>query len=876
MPIGWDDLGVYMNFPRIMALSGEYLLGAGMYTWQLVTGTGFLFNNNAAQAFIINQIGGVLATIALIASISLLIENPKSKYSISIPMMIGTIYYIMPMTIFQQAKDQKLDPILMFVSIAAAMLLIYGIRRLIEYYKHDNTPQNTAEDAQTHQNQTLGYVSIFLAGILVGVAFGIKFTTLMFIISSIGLISYRFLGLAGFIGWIGMFIAIFTQAGFWGKLFVWMPADTTVIVYGSTIVAILGIGYGLWKEQVRLTWLYAVMAFVCGVGIALSPWLIKNGVESNVLTTKSIDGLLNGSGGHFLPEYTKNYSEEELQKRHQAMAEFSLVSSSGTTLNEDFSRYFGQEQGLNNYMKLPIHLTIQKNQGGEFTNITFLFLALVPVILFFLPVTPNRRRLWITSLGILLGIGAIIALNVTTSGSSFAWLTPFLASIGLPEGYLVLIGLVLFFAIIAHVSIDEKHPLGKNAKDILFFLLLYGLIFWISGFGIVWYGILIYFFFLAIIAIGTASLTIKDTVVHRFQTIVVITITTLVGIYWFFGALPHSWINLQSAGYNDYKYKVIDQDTAIFLYRSEYFVPIAALNTTSTESAIRAMIDASGDIPLTYESIQNTSLEDIHYTLIGLYQQIISSMRSTPIPPADLKKQMSDVNNMMHALYSSVLYPNKEIANTEKIYRIGTFMTYLIHKNRARYYDDSLVTGFETYFYDKNPETTITRMRNIGIKHLLVDLNAATIDRDPRRALTTRYEHLLATMRANNLKLIATDNACLQFALHLWENNEISTVEDFVSLAGTNYESYAQDESGNPVIITRGMKQNECANRLIASVHAGKSLPQTWPLRNIIYNIEQASQYQDNKNAYQQALSHAVAPLGMSYFALFEVLDTPQ
>jgi hypothetical protein len=25
MPIGWDDLGVYMNFPRIMALTGSAL-----------------------------------------------------------------------------------------------------------------------------------------------------------------------------------------------------------------------------------------------------------------------------------------------------------------------------------------------------------------------------------------------------------------------------------------------------------------------------------------------------------------------------------------------------------------------------------------------------------------------------------------------------------------------------------------------------------------------------------------------------------------------------------------------------------------------------------------------------------------------------------
>lgn len=56
MPIGWDDLGVYMNFPKIMALSGELLQGSGYTAWQIVTATGFLFGNNATQAFFVNQI----------------------------------------------------------------------------------------------------------------------------------------------------------------------------------------------------------------------------------------------------------------------------------------------------------------------------------------------------------------------------------------------------------------------------------------------------------------------------------------------------------------------------------------------------------------------------------------------------------------------------------------------------------------------------------------------------------------------------------------------------------------------------------------------------------------------------------------------------
>ncbi len=84
------------------------------------------------------------------------------------------------MTIFQQAKDMKLDPALMFVSVAAVMTLWYGVRDLIK---------------PSHAEQRLGYALIGIAGVLVGIAFGIKFTTLMLIIASIVFMSYRLLGI---------------------------------------------------------------------------------------------------------------------------------------------------------------------------------------------------------------------------------------------------------------------------------------------------------------------------------------------------------------------------------------------------------------------------------------------------------------------------------------------------------------------------------------------------------------------------------------------------------------------------------------------------------------------------------------------------------
>lgn len=113
-------------------------------------------------------------------------------------------------------------------------------------------------------------------------------------------------------------------------------------------------------------------------------------------------------------DYTSIYSPEEIQERMDTSSNFTLIDKNGKTLNEDFSRYFGQESGLNNYLKLPIHLTLQKNQGGEFTDITFIFLALTPVLLLFLRAKHGREFYWLAGVTFFLILGALIALHVVT------------------------------------------------------------------------------------------------------------------------------------------------------------------------------------------------------------------------------------------------------------------------------------------------------------------------------------------------------------------------------------------------------------------------------------------------------------------------------
>lgn len=117
MPIGWDDLGVYMNWPKLIAMNGSALDGAGMFAWQIVTAIGFAFGS-ATQAFFLNQLGGIFSIILLTYTFSQFFDRSNKKSLVHLPLLGATIFYAMPMVIFQQGKDMKLDPALFSISIA--------------------------------------------------------------------------------------------------------------------------------------------------------------------------------------------------------------------------------------------------------------------------------------------------------------------------------------------------------------------------------------------------------------------------------------------------------------------------------------------------------------------------------------------------------------------------------------------------------------------------------------------------------------------------------------------------------------------------------------------------------------------------------------
>ncbi len=311
-----------------------------MAFWQVFTGIGFLFDS-PTQAFFFNQVGTLLTVLTLYSGISYF--TVKKPNLLPYPIIATTIFCSMPMVVFQQAKDMKLDLALFAVSIISVMLVFFAL-------------------SSTRRSAMLRLMG--LAGVLAGIAFSIKFTSIMIMIGTIGMFFYARLGLAGLLGFTSIFVGVFTRLHLWSLLNVNYPATSpwlNIFGYGMIALGIVLIGVGIYKSQEKKyvsIFLIPVLIYSLGIGVAIGPWIVKNLIESRTI---SVTGLLYGDIRVFSPDYTLVYTPEKLESIKN-LGNVSQISDSGTTLNEDLGRYFGYESGINNYLKLPINLTTQKNQ----------------------------------------------------------------------------------------------------------------------------------------------------------------------------------------------------------------------------------------------------------------------------------------------------------------------------------------------------------------------------------------------------------------------------------------------------------------------------------------------------------------------------------
>ncbi len=787
-PIGWDDLGAYMNQPQLMANAGFIGELGSMMSWQTFTGIWYMLDN-PTLAFFLNNVWWFLSVIIITLIVSEIFKN-KRKTFIHLPLLAATLFISMPMIIFQQAKDMKLDAGLFFMSIIALYMLF-------EFYNN----YKKIEISKT------GILKLFLViWLLLWFTFTIKFTSLLLLSAVFWILFYTRLWILGFLWYLSLYFAIFTAGWLWKMMNV-IALDTTELRINFSIISfIIWITFLItarFKTQKRFRrFIPRVSALLIWILLAIAPWWIQN-ISSTIQSWKSVwvSALLWWYAERFDTDYSKIYSKEELVAITKE-TNVRWLSSSGTTTNEDFWRYFWYEKWINNYVKLPWNLTMQNNQGGEFTTIWFLFLALLPTLLLFLPFRKREYALGVYGL-----ITFEILLFIIPISRDF--LTSFMASMSLPYGYLFILLLALV-PLTFFIPTLQKKELTKLFQINLVFAIFYSFLWGISAFGIVWYGIVMYFNFILMIVFWAYYLwaynlddSQKKIKIKLFWTLV---FSSVVWIYMFMSVFPHSFNNLKTAAYREYKLGTMTVTNAPFRFHREYLPILFNLNIAEDkqEEFLQSI--------LIWEKIKKAAIANKIGTNIekmkGLLVYVIENDQDKRI-----QLQAKDsINNM----YLWIQKPKKEYKNTAWIYRIGTFLKYHISENNKRLLEDSLVESFNTYIYDKSPEKTIERIKKLGINYLLVDLNAATIDKDPRHNLTKRYEDLLKTFTSQSLDLIDTDSMCLRFGLEEYKKDK--EMSDYILRAGVNYDSFSWKE----LTMRRQVKQQDCYEEIIKLIEKKK------------------------------------------------------
>lgn len=860
MPIWWDDLGVYMNFPQLLANSWTILPLWWMLSWQIFTWIWYMFKSST-QAFFLNNVWWILSVIVIILSLTDLLKSSKKTF-INIPFLAAATFISMPMVIFQQAKDMKLDSWLFFVSVICVYMMLYIFIKYIWYtreFKSDNfeLKENIQSNNKTLEvkikswfNNLLDYVSkythiwardifsnksyliyIFIIWILAWFAFSIKVTSLILISAIIWVIFYSKLWVSGLLWYFSIYVWIFTKAWLWSMMNVVYPKDDLNFIntffVSSMFVWLIFLAYSINKYSLKVVKkLFLILSlFIAWVVVSLIPYITFN---ISTLDNISITWIITWQWLSYSTDYSKIYTKDEL-KKIENNNKSSAVSSSWTTSNEDWWRYFWYESWINNYLKLPYNLSMQTNQKWEFTDITYIFLALLPALLLFFAYK-NNYFLWTS---FVISLSPLLYFLPTSSSSNYIsnklyllnnYLTTIFWGINIPFWYIFIALFFLVPMIFLLYSLNKEkfsNLLRLNVVFVAFYVFLWS----ISAFWVVWYWITMYYAFLLTISIWYFYISsYEDNDLEKVKILKFwgsLVAFFIICTYFFASSIPHWMSNLKDASYISFKAGQTPPYTTIFMSQSSYFDVLVDLNIKKekqTDLFKNIVSNIKNENILT--AIQKSSIDSLsklNWLLMEVYNLDQNSTWNN-IQIAQMKSEWIDIQENM---YKNILYPTDEFKNDVWIYRIWTFLKYFIADNYKRIYEDGLVTQFNDYFYDeKDINLWIERMKKLWLSYFLVDLNAATIDKDPRHDLTKRFENLLKTFSSDKLELVSTDSICLKVALEEYNKSQKTQndLEKYIRLAWVNYESYTSSWE----TVLRWLKQYECYNEILSLINNKK------------------------------------------------------
>ena len=450
-PIGWDDLGSYLNRPRLLVSYGHFLYSMSGFDWTYLTSLGFLlFGYNATfgstASMLVNWSAGLLATVSVFAFAQTFLGKRAGVLS-------ALLYYTLPLVGHFSFADMKIDNAVFFFGALGTLAVFLTL-----------FPNETTSDEQhsplsaPHFAETL--LLLALSGFFCGFAFATKATAIMLVFALLSVIAGALLHWSVFVGALLVSFAVFSYqrvlsvTDIAARIGFVLQGRSADMVFGALCLAVavaVSIVPILRRRGMVKKALLSCGIFIAGFAVSIAPWVEHNNIALGLVIPR-----LEFSA----PSPVDPVSIDDLKGDLAVNRDASECKPSGT--KEELDRYWGYEHGWSHYLTLPWRTVMNIDATGYYVT-TIPALLLFPLLLL-LPFFWTKRGEWVRWLT--WGTGMMI----------LEWM--FLAN-GIPwYGVSMLLGLVIGLEVLLRKAPDLPNRIAMGTLIICSLMIAFGLRFW--------------------------------------------------------------------------------------------------------------------------------------------------------------------------------------------------------------------------------------------------------------------------------------------------------------------------------------------------------------------------------------------------------------
>lgn len=391
-PIGWDDLGSYLNRPRLLASYGSFIPSMGQFQWEYITSLGFLLFGydswtGSTLAMEINWSAGLIAVLSVYLIGRLYFGKKGGVIS-------AMMYYFLPMTGHFSFADMKIDNASFFTT-------ALGVLALMSYLFPPSTVTEEGDD--THPDRKL----LIVAGLLAGFSFAIKPTAILGILMMLTILTGSEFGAWGCAGAVFLSFALLQKFGAINVVDVSDRAQlgfmlSKVVTFVITLLPGLAcLGYAFWRRRAAvMPYLEYIGLLAIGLAVATVPWMTYNVLHADYVNTSTILTAQDTTAPQVYyeekdargtlalhPDQPVRWLPDNLKLDPKNPA----CESSART--EELDRYWGFDKGISHYLALPWREVMNLDTFGYY--VTFAPVLLLFPLLLLLPYFWTARARWL-------------------------------------------------------------------------------------------------------------------------------------------------------------------------------------------------------------------------------------------------------------------------------------------------------------------------------------------------------------------------------------------------------------------------------------------------------------------------------------------------